>query len=189
MRVGEQAVAGFQDVLTHDPNNISAIDGLGSILYQMAGTPFQRDKYEEAKKYHLKHISLQPQDPEPYYWVGVIDWTLAHRANDELRQNYNVGLPAKKQIKDLDPLPDKLRTQFTEENGAIVDEAMQMLDKAIELRPDYADAIAYKSLVLRMKADQAEATQRASLEKEADDLLDKVKAIKQKEAAEKAAKS
>jgi hypothetical protein len=57
------------------------------------------------------------------------------------------------------------------------------------LRPDYANAIAYKSLVLRMKADQAEATQRASLEKEADDLLDKVKAIKQKEAAEKAAKS
>jgi tetratricopeptide (TPR) repeat protein len=154
----------------------------------MAGTPFQPDKYEESKKYHLKHIAINPNDPEPYYWVGVIDWTLARRANDEMRQGYNVE-NKKKQIKDPDPLPDKLRTQFTEQNGGMVDEAMQMLDKAVQLRPDYADAIAYKSLVLRMKADQVDSTQRASLEKEADDLLDKVKAIKQKEAAEKADKS
>jgi len=188
VRVGEQAAAEFQDVLMHDPNNISAFDGLGSILYQMAGTPFQPEKYEESKKYHQKHIAVNPNDPEPYYWVGVIDWTLARRANDEMRQSYNVE-NKKKQIKDPDPLPDKLRTQFTEQNGAMVDEAMQMLDKAVQLRPDYADAIAYKSLVLRMKADQVDSTQRASLEKEADDLLDKVKAIKQKEAAEKAAKS
>jgi tetratricopeptide (TPR) repeat protein len=154
----------------------------------MAGTPFQPDKYEEAKKYHQKHISLSPGDADPYYWVGVIDWTLARRANDELRQEYNVANP-KKQIKDPDPLPDKLRAQFTEQNGAMVDEAMEMLDKAEQARPDYADAIAYKSLVLRMKADMSDSATRASLEKQADDLLDKVKAIKQKEAAEKAAKS
>ena len=71
----------------------------------------------------------------------------------------------------------------------MVDEAMQMLDKAVQVRPEYADAIAYKSLVLRQKADQSDTTTRAALEKEADDLLDKVRAIKQKEAAEKAAKS
>jgi hypothetical protein len=38
-----------------------------------------------------------------------------------------------------------------------------------------------------MKADMVDATTRASLEKEADDLLEQVKAIKSKEAAEKAA--
>jgi tetratricopeptide (TPR) repeat protein len=187
VRVGEQAVAEFQDVLAHDANNISAIDGLGSILFQMAGTPFQRDRFLEAKKYHMEHISLSPNDAEPYYWVGVINWTLARRANDELRQAYNVENP-KKQIKDPDPLPDKLRTQFTDEQGQLVDEATDMLNKAIQIRPEYADAIAYKSLVLRMKADMApDATSRASLEKEADDLLDQVKTIKSKEAAEKAA--
>ena len=104
VRVGEQAVAEFQDVLTHDANNLSAIDGLGSILYNMAGTPFQPEKYEESKKYHQKHISLSPTDAEPYYWVGVIDWTLARRANDELRQAYNVENP-RKQIKDLGSTP------------------------------------------------------------------------------------
>jgi hypothetical protein len=40
-----------------------------------------------------------------------------------------------------------------------------------------------------MKADMAVTTERAALEKQADDLLEQVKAIKSKEAAEKAAKS
>jgi tetratricopeptide (TPR) repeat protein len=186
VRIGEQAVTEFQDVLTHDANNISAIDGLGSILFQMAGTPFQPERYLESKKYHQQHISLSPNDAEPYYWVGVINWTLARRANDELRQAYNVENP-RRQIKDPDPLPDRLRTQFTEQQGDLVDEAMQVLDKALQVRPEYADAIAYKSLVLRMKADMEDATTRASLEKEADDLLEQVKAIKTREAAEKAA--
>jgi tetratricopeptide (TPR) repeat protein len=187
VRVGEQAVSNFQDVLAHDANNVSAIDGLGSIIFQMAGTPFQPERYMESKKYHQKHVSLSPNDADPYYWVGVINWTLARRANDELRSAYNVE-NRKKQIKDPDPLPDKLRAQFTEQQGALVDEAMQMLDKAVQIRPEYADAIAYKSLVLRMKADMANANERAALEKQADDLLEQVKSIKSKEAAEKAAK-
>jgi hypothetical protein len=105
-----------------------------------------------------------------------------------MRQAYNVENP-KKQIKDPDPLPEKLRAQFTEQNGKTVDEAMQMLDKAMQIRPDYADAIAYKSLVLRIKADMSDAATRTSLETQADDLLNQVKTIKAKEAAEKAAKT
>ena len=40
MRVGQQAISEFQDVLTVDPGNLSALDGIGSMLYNMAGTPF-----------------------------------------------------------------------------------------------------------------------------------------------------
>src|SRR6202158_3126368 len=36
VKMGEQAVKEFQDVLSADPNSISAIDGIGSILYNMA---------------------------------------------------------------------------------------------------------------------------------------------------------
>ncbi len=187
VRVGQQAINEFQDVLSVDPGNVSAIDGIGSILFQMAGTPFTPDKFEESKKYHEKHISLKPDDPDPYYWVGVVDWTLAYRGNAELRQRYNSENP-KKQIKDADPLPEKLRADFTQQYGTLVDEGLKMLDKAVELRPDYADAMAYQSLLLRQKADEADATTRASLEKQADDLLDKVKEIKQK-ASENASKS
>ncbi len=187
VRVGQQAVSEFQDVLTVDPGNLSALDGIGSILYNMAGTPFDPDKYNQSKQFHLKHIQLKPDDPEPYYWVGVIDWTLAYRGNAEARQAYNIQ-NQKKQLKEADPLPDKIREQFTQQYGSIVDEGTKMLEKATELRPDYADAMAYQSLLLRQKADMSDSSTRASIEKQADDLLDKVKEIKQK-AAEKESKS
>jgi hypothetical protein len=64
-----------------------------------------------------------------------------------------------------------------------------MIQKATELRSDYADAMAYQNLLLRQKADQVDASTRASLEKQADDLLEKVKVIKQKQAEAAAAKS
>jgi tetratricopeptide (TPR) repeat protein len=187
VRVGQQAVSEFQDVLSVDGSNLSALDGIGSILYNMAGTPFDPEKYQESKKYHQKHIELKPDDPEPYYWLGVIDWTLAYRGNAEARQGYNLQ-NQKKQIKEADPLPEKLREQFTQQYGQLVDEGSMMLQKATELRPDYADAIAYQSLLLRQKADMSDNATRASIEKQADDLLDKVKEIKQK-IAEKESKS
>ena len=187
VRNGEQAITEFKAILDKDPNNLSALDGIGSILYNMAGTPFDESKMEESKSYHEKHISLKNDDPEPYYWVGVIDWTLAYRGNAEMRQAYNIQ-NAKKPLKESDPLPDKMRADFAQQYGGMVDEGLKMLDKASELRPDYADAMAYKSLLLRQKADVSDSSARASLEKQADDLLDKVKDIKQKQ-AEKDAKS
>src|SRR5580692_10751898 len=35
VRNGEQAIAEYQQILDNDPNNISAIDGIGSLLYNM----------------------------------------------------------------------------------------------------------------------------------------------------------
>src|SRR6202521_5641136 len=45
IRMGEAAVKQFQEVLTNDPNDISAIDGIGSILFNMAGTPYSRQRF------------------------------------------------------------------------------------------------------------------------------------------------
>jgi len=177
---GEQAIKEFQDILTIDPNNLSAIDGIGSLLFQMAGTPFDEKGFEESKTYHERHIQIKPDDPEPYYWIGVIDWTLAYRANGEMRLDYNKD-HIKKQVKDMDPLPPAVRTEYATKYGPLVDEGITDLQKAIALRPDYDDAMAYLSLLYRRKADMVEsADERASLEKQADDLLDKIKEIKQK---------
>src|SRR5262249_30266869 len=111
MRLGNQAVAEFKEILKKDPNNLSAMDGIDSILYQMAGTPFDPKKFEESKTYHQKHIALKPEDAEPHYWVGVIDWTLAFRSNSELRAAYNKD-HVNKQIKDTDPLPPAVRADY-----------------------------------------------------------------------------
>jgi len=63
-----------RDVLRLDPNTLSAIDGLASILYQRAGQPLDVALFEESKVYHQKHIELKPEDPQPSYSIGVIDW-------------------------------------------------------------------------------------------------------------------
>jgi len=179
---GQQAVAEFKEVLDKDPNNLSAIDGIGSILFQMAGQPFDPKKFEESKSYHQRHIQLKPDDPEPYYWIGVIDWTLAFRANGEMRLEYNKN-NVKKQVRDDDPLPGDVRAEYASKYGPLVDEGVTDLQKAISLRPDYDDAMAYLNLLYRRKADMVESKdEREALKKQADDLVEKVKEIKQKRA-------
>ena len=177
---GNQAVAEFKEVLDKDPNSLSAIDGIGSILFQMGGQPFDPKKFEESKTYHQKHIQLKPDDPEPYYWIGVIDWTLAFRGNGEMRMEYNKS-NIKKQVKDTDPLPAAIRSQYAAKYGPLIDEGVTELQKAISLRPDYDDAMAYLNLLYRRKADMVESKEeREALLKQAEDLVDKVKEIKQK---------
>jgi tetratricopeptide (TPR) repeat protein len=180
MARGNQAIAEFKEVLEKDPNNISAIDGIGSILFQMGGQPFDPKKFEESKTYHQKHIQLKPEDPEPYYWIGVIDWTLAFRANGEMRMDYNKN-NIKKQVRDDDPLPPAVRSQYASKYGPVVDEGVASLQKAISIKPDYDDAMAYLNLLYRRKADMVESKEeREALKKQADDLVEKVKEIKQK---------
>jgi len=189
VRLGTAAVNEFKEVLQIDHDNVSAIDGIGSILFQMAGTPYDPKKFEESKSYHQRHIELKPTDPEPYYWIGVIDWTLAFRANGELRAAYNKN-NIRKQVRDDDPLPPPVRAVYVEKYGSLVDEGVADLQKAIQLRPDYDDAMAYLNLLYRRKADMVEsADERASLKKQADDLIDKVKEIKQKRAEQPATAS
>ena len=177
---GKQAISEYQQVLDINPNNLSAIDGIGSIVFQMAGQPYEPKKFEESKSFHQKHIQIKPDDPEPYYWVGVIDWTLAFRANAEMRATYNRD-NVRKQVKDTEPLPPAVRQEYASKYASLVDEGIKSLEQASKLRSDYDDALAYLNLLYRRKADLVETEQeRNDLLKQADDLVDKVKEIKQK---------
>jgi len=183
--LGRKAVEEFRGVLEIDPQNLSAIDGIGSITYQMAGTPYDPAKFEESKSFHQKHIQIKPEDPEPYYWVGVIDWTLSFRANNELRAGYNKA-HVRNQVKDTDPLPRVVREEYVREYSSIIDDGIESMKHAIELRPNYDDAMAYLNLLYRRKADTVNYQgERDGLLKMADDLIDKVKEIKEKSAEQR----
>ena len=96
-----------------------------------------------------------------------------------MREEYNKT--AKKTIKDTDPMPAALATQFQQKYGAIVEEGIADLQKAMGLRPDYDDAMAYLNLLYRQKSDMETTPEARDADvKLADDLVDKVKAIKQK---------
>jgi tetratricopeptide (TPR) repeat protein len=184
IHMGRAAIEEFRGALSLDPQNISAIDGLGSLLFQMAGEPFDPDLFQESKSYHQRHIYLRPTDPEPYYWIGVIDWTLAFRANRLLRTKHNLSVRGR-QLSEMEPLPPELRDEYVRGYGATIDEGIESLSHAISIRPDYDDAMAYLNLLYRRKADtEASESEREQLIKMADDLIDKVKDIKQKRAEE-----
>jgi tetratricopeptide (TPR) repeat protein len=179
---GREAAEEFRGVLALDPQNLSAIDGLGSLLFQMGGTPFDPDLFAESKSFHQKHIYLRPMDPEPHFWIGVIDWTLSFRANGLLRTKYNLSVRGR-QLSEDEPLPPDLREEYAREYGPAIEEGIDSLKHAIELRPDYDDAMAYLNLLYRRKADTVTSeSEREQLLKMADDLIDKIKEIKQKRA-------
>jgi tetratricopeptide (TPR) repeat protein len=179
-RMGKLVTDAYKDVLQREPQNLSAIDGLASILYQRTGQPFDADLFVESKSYHKKHIELKPQDPQPYCSIGVIDWALSYRGNTKLRQAFNESVGGEG-LQDVDPLPEVLRIEYVREFGGMIEEGIQVLTRAIELKSEYDDAMVYLNLLYRRKTDTVDsAAERARLTEMADELLDRVKEIKTK---------
>ncbi|HEY4878915.1 MAG TPA: tetratricopeptide repeat protein [Candidatus Acidoferrales bacterium] len=183
VQTGHLALGVFKELLKEHSDNVSAIDGAGTILYYLSGNPFDTQIMEESKSFHQRHVELRPQDPEPYYWIGVIDWTIAFHGNHEMRHAYNKT--ASHVLGDREPMVPELAASFEQKYGETVQEGIKNLNQAITLRPEYGDAMAYLNLLYRQKADmETPATARDNDLKAADDLVNKVKAIKAKESVE-----
>jgi tetratricopeptide (TPR) repeat protein len=184
----KQAIAEYRETLQRYPGNLPAIDGLGSMLYRLAGGPPPNiDMLKESRSFHQQHIKLKPDDPEPYYWVGEIDWELSYKANMQARQNYNADVPTKKQVKVEEPLPDKIRQPFAAAYTSDIDEGIAALKQAIVLRPDYDDAMGMLNLLYRQKADTVDSSdERAKLLDNADTLVKQSIEIKQKRSSQPA---
>src|SRR6266853_5231695 len=138
---GEQAIEQYKKVLEVDPRNINSIKGIAYLYLQMK-------KFDLAKEYYKKASEVDPNDPEPYYSVAVIDWTQTYVPRQEERAKLGMkpdeSLPAKDK---------KVCATIRERNTANVQEGIDNLNKAIQLRPDYDDAMAYLNLMYRERAD------------------------------------
>ncbi len=173
-RMAEQAIDEFKKVLEKDPKNINSIKGIASLYFQMK-------TFDLAKEYHNKAKQLEPNDPETYYSIGVIDWTQSYQPRMEER--------AKLGLKPDEPLKDKkVCAMLKEKNSGYVQDGIDNLKKALELRQDYDDAMAYMNLLYREKADLEcdNPEERQADLKTADEWVAKTMATK-KAKAEKAA--
>lgn len=137
--MAEQAITQYKNVLQQKPDDLNAIKGIAYLYLQMK-------RFDDAKDYYRKVTQLDANDPESYYSIAVIDWTQTYQPRMEERNKLG--------LKPDDPLKDKkVCEQLKEKNSGKVDEGMQMLEKALQLRPDYDDAMAYLNLLYREKAD------------------------------------
>ena len=176
---GEQAIEQYKQVLQVDPRNINSIKGIAYLYLQMK-------KFDLAKEYYKKASEVDPNDPEPYYSVAVIDWTQTYVPRQEERAKLGMkpdeSLPAKDK---------KVCATIREKNTANVQEGIDNLNKAIQLRPDYDDAMAYLNLMYRERADIQcdDPAARAADLKTADEWVDKTMATKKAKAEKQPAGS
>jgi tetratricopeptide (TPR) repeat protein len=174
LQIANNAIEQYTTVLEKNPSNVNSVKSL-------AGLYFNMKKFDEAKKYNHRAIALDANDPEAYYSLGVIDWTESYQPRMEER--------AKQGLRPDEPLKDKkLCAKLREEHGAIIQDGIDSLNKAIQLRQDYDDAMAYVNLLYREKADREcdDPEQRAADLKTADEWVDKTMIAKKNKAEKQA---
>lgn len=140
LKNAQLAIQNFQGVLAKQPNNVNALKGIAALY-------LNTQKFDQAKEYQNKVIAVDPSDAEAYYTIGVIDWTLAYKNAIPVRQS--LGLHD-----NGDPIKDKKAcAALAEKNTPLIQEGLDSLNKAVQLRKNYDDAMAYINLLYRRKAE------------------------------------
>ncbi len=174
-KMAEQAIQQYKEVLARDPKNINSIKGIAYIYLNMK-------RFDDAKDYYRKALQADPNDPEPYYSVGVIDWTETYQPRMEERAK--LGLKPEESLNAKDKNQKKVCDELKEKNSANIQDGIDNLTKALAIRPDYDDAMAYMNLMYRERADVEceDPAARADDLKKADEWVDKTMATKKAKA-------
>ncbi len=181
LRTAQQAIEEYQKVIDMNPSRDQKVNSAKGIAYLY----LNEKKWEDAKKYYRMASDLDPNDPEPYYSVGVIDWTAAYQPRMEERAK--LGMKPEEHLSAKNKDQKKVCEELKTKNGPAIQEGIDSLNKAIQLRPDYDDAMAYMNLMYRERADVEcdDEAARAEDLKSADHWVDETMRVK-KAKAEKA---
>lgn len=184
LRIAQQAIDEYQKVIEANPSKEQKKNSAKGIAYLY----LNMKKWDDAKKFYRMASDQDPNDPEPYYSIGVIDWTACYQPRMEERNK--LGIKPEEHLNAKNKDQKKLCEDLKTKNSPAIQEGIDSLKKAIDLRPNYDDAMAYMNLMYRERADvecEDEAARSADL-KEADRWVDETMAAK-KANAEAAAKA
>ena len=126
-----------------------------SVYLQVAGYYNRQGDFDKLMENIRKNIELEPQNPEAHYRLATYSWDKASR---DFR------------------LSDKDKMQ-------IIDDGLASVEKALQIKPDYIEAMSYKGLLLRTNAlvEKNPAKQQEYL-KEATQLSDKANQMRKAKA-------
>ena len=174
LRVAQAAQTHFQRVLEFEPSNNVALASMGSLL-------LNQKKWDEAQQWYEKLIAVEPQNADAYYSMGFIAWSRWYPEYGKAR----AALGMKQE--DPGPIKDKkVKEELKQKFGPIIDGGLQALDKALQINPEYDDAMAYENLLVREKADLADTKEDYEKQtKVADDWVQKALATKKMKAEKK----
>ncbi|MBL8138766.1 MAG: tetratricopeptide repeat protein [Acidobacteria bacterium] len=127
-----------------------------NVYMQIAGYYNRQGDFPKTIEFLNQRIGIEPNNPEAHYTVATYYWDKAYR---DFR------------LKDAEKLD-------------MVVKGIESVDKAIEIKSDYMEAIAYKNLLLRLQANLIKnPAEQQRLIREADQLRDKAEEMRKAKSA------
>ena len=147
LQKGQQAVDTFLKVLEMEPSNTNAV-------ISIAGIHRDRGEPDEAKEWFRKLMDNPETQADALYNIASINYNLVDDATGKDGENI-----------------ENLSEEEIAETETLVDEAINSLRDALDLKPDHTDAMEYLNLFYREKAELApDEEERDRWETEADKL-------------------
>jgi tetratricopeptide (TPR) repeat protein len=127
-----------------------------AVYMQLAGFYNSQGNFEKTIEYVVERTKVEPNNPEAFQTLATYYWDKAYR---DFR------------------LSDKEKSQF-------VQSGIQAVDRALSIKGDYMEAVAYKNLLLRLQANLSkDPAEQQRLLKEADTLRDRATELRKQKAA------
>jgi tetratricopeptide (TPR) repeat protein len=153
--MANSALDNFQKVLDADPKNSTAVASIASLYYlESQGTSKIEDKLERLEKarvWYQKLVEVDPTNKEAFYSLGVIAWAKWYPDWNSARTAAGMKPDAPGPLKDK-----KAKQELKDKHGAMLDEGIASLQKALAIDKEYDDAMAYLNLLYRERADLAD---------------------------------
>jgi tetratricopeptide (TPR) repeat protein len=139
-------------VIELDSNNRMAMPSLANLsLQEASGIEDQEAKFrklDDSRDWFLKVADADPRNRDAWYSLGVIDWMKWYP--NLMAARARIGMKPE----DPGPLSDAAtRLDLRLKYGALIEDGIMSLNKALEIDPSYADVMAYLNLLIRERAD------------------------------------
>jgi tetratricopeptide (TPR) repeat protein len=126
------------------------------VYSQLAGYYNRQGQFDKTIEAFEQRTKVEPNNPEGYFTIATYYW-------DETRNDARLTPPQK-----LD----------------YINKGLQNIDKALQIKPDYVDALVYKGLLLRLQAPlEKDPAKQQELLKQATALSDKANDLRKQKTA------
>lgn len=126
------------------------------VYLQLAGFYNRQEEFDKTIEALNQRAAIEPNNPEAFYTISTYYWDKAYR-------DFRLKEPEKRDY---------------------VMKGIEQVDKALQLKSDYMEALTYKNLLLRLQANlEKDQAKQSALLKEADRLRDQALDLQKKQAA------